>query len=136
NAVIYEVNIRQYSPEGSFKAFTKDLPELKKLGVKVLWVMPIQPISMTRRKATDDKSIEDIKNPEEKEKYLGSYYAITDYTAVNEDYGSLEDFKELVNTAHDHGMLVILDWVANHTGWDHKWIAENPEFYQKNKEGE
>lgn len=118
NAVIYEVNIRQYSKEGTLGAFTKDIPELKKLGVKILWVMPIQPISFTKRKATGDKSIEDIQDPEERKKYLGSYYAIADYTAVHPDYGTLEDFKNLVKTAHDNGMFVILDWVANHTGWD------------------
>ncbi len=136
NAVIYEANIRQYSPEGTFESFTRDIPELKKLGVKVLWVMPVQPISMAKRKATGDKSIEDITDPEERKKYLGSYYAIADYTAINPDYGTLEDFKKLVDTAHENGMYVILDWVANHTGWDHKWITEHPEFYQKNSKGE
>jgi len=136
NAVIYEVNIRQYSNEGTLTAFAKDIPELKKLGVKVLWIMPIQPISMTKRKATGDKSVEDIQDPEERKKYLGSYYAISDYTAVNPEYGTLEDFKNLVKTAHENEMYVILDWVANHTGWDHKWITEHPEFYQKNAKGE
>lgn len=136
NAVIYEVNIRQYSKEGTLGAFTKDIPELKKLGVKILWVMPIQPISLAKRKATGDKSIEDIQDPEERKKYLGSYYAISDYTAVHPDYGTLEDFKNLVKTAHDNGMFVILDWVANHTGWDHKWITGHPEYYQKNAKGE
>lgn len=136
NAVIYEVNIRQYSNEGTINAFAKDIPELKKLGVKILWIMPVQPISMTRRKATGDKSIEDIQDPEERKKYLGSYYAISDYTAINPDYGTLEDFKNMVKTAHENGMYVILDWVANHTGWDHKWITEHPEYYQKNAKGE
>lgn len=136
NAVIYEVNIRQYSKEGTFNAFAKDIPELKKLGVKILWIMPVQPISMTKRKATGDKSVEDIEDLEERKKYLGSYYAISDYTAVNPDYGTLEDFKNLVKTAHENGMYVILDWVANHTGWDHKWITEHPEYYQKNAKGE
>jgi len=136
NSVIYEANIRNYSPEGTFNAFTKDIPKLKQLGVKVLWVMPIYPISMKRRKATADKSIEDITDPAEKKKYLGSWYAITDYTAVNPDLGTLEDFQKLVKTAHDNGMYVILDWVANHTGWDHKWITEHPEYYEKNKKGE
>ncbi len=136
NSVIYEANIRNYSAEGTFNAFTKDIPELKKLGVKVLWVMPIYPISMKRRKATADKSIEDITDPNEKKKYLGSWYAITDYTAVNPDLGTIEDFRKLVQTAHDNGMYVILDWVANHTGWDHKWITEHPEYYEKNKKGE
>lgn len=136
NAVIYEVNIRQYSAEGSIQAFIKDIPQLKNLGVKVLWVMPIQPISMVKRKATGDKSIEDFTDPEERKKYLGSYYAIADYSSVNPDYGTLEDFKELVEIAHENGMYVILDWVANHTGWDHKWITEHPEFYHKNSKGE
>jgi alpha-amylase len=136
NAVIYEANIRNYSKEGTFNEFTKDIPKLKELGVKVVWLMPVYPISMKRRKATADKSIEDITDPNERKKYLGSYYAITDYTAINPDLGTLEDFQKLVKTAHDNGMYVILDWVANHTGWDHKWITEHPEYYEKNKKGE
>jgi len=135
SAVIYEANIRQYSPEGTFEAFTKDLPKLKELGVKVVWLMPIYPISMTKRKATDDLSIEDIEDEEEKKKYLGSYYAISDYTAINPEFGTMEDFEKLVETAHDLGMYVILDWVANHTGWDHHWLEEHPEFYVKDRDG-
>lgn len=135
-AVIYEANIRQYSPEGTLDAFTEDIPELKKLGVKIIWLMPIYPISMKNRKATPELSIEDIEDPEEREKYLGSYYAIADYSAVNPNFGTLEDFDELVETAHENGMYVILDWVANHTGWDHEWIKEHPEFYTKNEAGE
>ena len=136
NSVIYEANIRNYSPEGTFNAFTKDIPELKKLGVKVIWLMPVYPISLKNRKATGDLSVEDIKDPKEREKYLGSYYAISDYTAINPDLGTEADFKKLVQTAHDNGMYVILDWVANHTGWDHKWITEHPEYYYKNAKGE
>jgi len=136
NSVIYEANIRQYSPEGTFNAFTRDIPQLKSLGVKVLWLMPVYPISMKNRKATGDLSVEDIKDPKEREKYLGSYYAISDYTAINPDLGTKEDFDKLIKTAHDNGMYVILDWVANHTGWDHKWIKEHPEYYYKNKKGE
>lgn len=136
NAVIYEANIRQYSPEGTLNAFTKDIPQLKNLGVKVIWLMPVYPISMKNRKATGDLSVEDIKDPKEREKYLGSYYAISDYTAVNPDLGTKADFDKLVKTAHDNGMYVILDWVANHTGWDHKWITEHPEYYYKNAKGE
>lgn len=135
NSVIYEANIRQYSPEGTFDAFTKDIPQLKQLGVKVIWLMPVYPISMKNRKATGDLSIEDIKDPEEKKKYLGSYYAISDYTAVNSNYGTKQDFDELVKTAHENGMYIILDWVANHTGWDHKWIEQHPEYYHKDKDG-
>lgn len=136
NSVIYEANIRQYSPEGTFDAFTKDIPQLKNLGVKVIWLMPIYPISMKNRKATGDLSVEDIKDPEERKKYLGSYYAISDYRAINPDLGTEEDFKKLIKTAHENGMYVILDWVANHTGWDHKWITEHPEYYHKNAKGE
>ncbi|WP_299247772.1 alpha-amylase family glycosyl hydrolase [uncultured Aquimarina sp.] len=119
NAVIYEANIRQYSEEGSFKAFTKDIPTLKSLGVKVLWVMPIYPISNTKSKGS-----------------LGSYYAISDYTKVNPEFGTIEDFRELVKTAHENGIYVVLDWVANHTGWDHVWLKEHPEFYTKDDKGE
>jgi len=136
SAVIYEANIRQYSPEGTFDAFTKDIPQLKELGVKVIWLMPIYPISMKNRKATGDFSVEDIEDPEERKKYLGSYYAISDYTDVNPEFGNFEDFEELVKTAHENDMYVILDWVANHTGWDHKWIEEKPEYYHKNEDGE
>ncbi len=118
NAVIYEANIRQYSEEGSFDAFTKDIPELKNLGVKILWIMPIYPISTTKSKGS-----------------LGSYYAISDYTKVNPEFGTIEDFRELVKTAHDNGIYVILDWVANHTGWDHVWLKEHPEYYTKGKDG-
>lgn len=136
NAVIYEANIRQYSPEGTFEAFTKDIPELKKLGVKIIWVMPIQPISMKNRKTTDGRIVDEITDPEEKKKHLGSYYSIADYTAVHPDYGTIEDFKKLVETAHENGMYVIMDWVANHTGFDHKWVTEHPEYYHKNAKGE
>ncbi|WP_106791188.1 alpha-amylase family glycosyl hydrolase [Aquimarina sp. Aq78] len=118
NAVIYEANIRQYSEEGTFKAFTKDIPVLKKLGVKVVWIMPIYPISTTKSKGS-----------------LGSYYAVSDYTKVNPEFGTIEDFRALVKTAHDNGIYVILDWVANHTGWDHVWLKEHPEYYTKDKNG-
>ena len=136
SALIYEANIRQYSPEGTFEAFTKDIPQLKELGVKVIWLMPIYPISMTNRKATPELSVEDIEDEEEKKKYLGSYYAISDYTAVNPEFGSMQDLEKLVETAHENDMYVILDWVANHTGWDHHWIDEHPEYYVKNAAGE
>lgn len=117
-ATIYEANIRQYSVEGTFNEFTKDIPALKKMGVDIIWVMPIYPISSTKSKGS-----------------LGSYYAITDYTKVNPEFGTLEDFKQLVKTAHDNGIYVILDWVANHTGWDHVWITEHPDYYTQDAEG-
>ncbi|WP_417886140.1 alpha-amylase family glycosyl hydrolase [Zunongwangia sp.] len=135
-SVIYEANIRQYSPEGTFNEFTKDIPQLKELGVKVIWLMPVYPISSVKRKAADGRFAEDIEDPVEREKILGSYYAISDYTGINPEFGTLEDFQELVKTAHENGMYVILDWVANHTGWDHVWIKEHPEFYTQNEDGE
>lgn len=138
SAVIYEVNIRQYSPEGTFNAFTKDIPQLKELGVKIIWVMPIFPISQTKRKATggDDSKFASEMPKEEQHKYLGSYYAVSDFKKVNPEFGTIEDFRNLVKTAHDNGIYVILDWVPNHTGWDHVWIKEHPEYYTKNAKGE
>ena len=137
-AVIYEANIRQYSPEGTFDEFTKDIPEIKKLGVKVIWLMPIFPISETKRKATggaDSQFASDFPK-EEQSKYLGSYYAISDFTKINPEFGTIEDFRVLIQTAHDHGIYVILDWVPNHTGWDHTWLKTNPDFYTRNENGE
>lgn len=119
NAVIYEANIRQYSKKGTFNVFTKDIPKLKQLGVKIIWLMPIHPISKVNRKGT-----------------LGSYYSVADYTGVNPDFGTLEDLKNLIKTAHKNGMLVLLDWVANHTGWDNHWIYSHPEYYTHNEHGE
>ena len=138
NAVIYEVNIRQYSPEGTFNAFTKDIPQLKELGVKIIWVMPIFPISETKRKATggDNSKFASDMPKEEQYKYLGSYYAVSDFKKVNSEFGTIEDFRNLVKTAHENGIYVILDWVPNHTGWDHVWIKEHPEYYTKNAKGE
>jgi glycosidase len=138
NAVIYEVNIRQYSPEGTFNAFTKDIPQLKELGVKIIWVMPIFPISETKRKATggDESKFASEMPAAEQHKYLGSYYAVSDFKKVNPEFGTIEDFRNLVKTAHKNGIYVILDWVPNHTGWDHVWIKQHPEYYTKNEKGE
>lgn len=118
NTNIYEVNLRQYSQEGTFKAFQKDLPRLKKMGVKTLWFMPITPIAQEKKKGT-----------------LGSYYAAQDYTSINPEFGNLDDFKALVKEAHSMGFKVIIDWVANHTGWDHVWTKTHPEYYLKEKDG-
>ncbi|MBC2652228.1 DUF3459 domain-containing protein [Novosphingobium flavum] len=118
-ATIYEVNIRQYTPEGTFRAFETHLPRLRRMGVDVLWIMPIQPISRKERKGS-----------------LGSYYAVSDYLAVNPEYGTLEDFRHLVDAAHAQGFKVILDWVANHTGWDHVWVDQHPDWYKRNAAGE
>lgn len=117
-STIYEVNIRQFSPEGTFNAFSEHLPRLSELGVEVLWLMPIHPISETNRKGT-----------------LGSYYAAKDYTEVNPEFGTIEDFKALLKKAHDMGFYLILDWVPNHTGRDHKWITEHPDYYVRDKDG-
>lgn len=138
NAVIYEVNIRQYSPEGTFNEFTKDIPKLKELGVKIIWVMPVFPISETKRKATggEDSKFASEMPKEEQAKYLGSYYAVSDFKAINPEFGTIEDFRKMVKTAHENGMYVILDWVPNHTGWDHVWLKQHPEFYTKNAKGE
>lgn len=136
SAVIYEANIRQYSPAGTFEAFTKDIPVLKELGVKIIWVMPINPISKIKRKATGDTFTSEIEDEEERKKYLGSYYSVSDYKAINPEFGTLEDFKKLVDTAHENDIYVIIDWVPNHTGWDHPWIQEHPEYYTQNDKGE
>lgn len=119
NANIYEVNIRQYTPEGTFVAFARHLPRLQAMGVDILWFMPIFPISEKKRKGA-----------------LGSYYAVSDYTAVNPQFGTLEEFKALVDRIHGLGMKVVLDWVPNHTGWDHHWIEEHPDWYTRNEKGE
>lgn len=118
NAVIYEVNIRQYTPEGTFKAFETHLPRLKELGVDVLWLMPIHPISEKNRKGS-----------------LGSYYSVKDYKAVNPEFGTMDDFKALVNKAHEMGFKVIIDWVANHTGWDNQWIVDHKDWYTQDSLG-
>ncbi len=118
NTNIYEVNLRQYTREGTFNAFAKELPRLKDMGVKTIWFMPIQPIGILNRKGT-----------------LGSYYSIRDYTAVNPEVGSLNDFKLLVKDAQSMDFKVIIDWVANHTSWDHVWTKSNPDFFSKNEHG-
>jgi alpha-amylase len=135
NAVIYEANIRQYSPEGNFNEFTADIPKLKKLGVKILWLMPIHEIGLKNRKAKGDVSIEAITDSIERRKYLGSHYSVKDYRSINSNYGTKEDFKKLVDEAHKNEIYVILDWVANHTSWDHAWVAQHPDYYTHDKEG-
>lgn len=138
NSVMYEVNIRQYSPKGTFNEFTKDIPQLKELGIKILWIMPIFPISETKRKATggNNSKFASEMPKDEQSKYLGSYYAVSDFSKVNPEFGTIEDFRNLVKTAHENGIYVILDWVPNHTGWDHVWIKQHPEFYTQNDKGE
>lgn len=118
NANIYEVNIRQYTPEGTINAFRKHLPRLKDMGVDILWLMPVQPIGVKNRKGS-----------------LGSYYSVRDYKTVNPEFGTMDDLKALISEAHQKGMHVILDWVANHSSWDNVWAKEHPEYYEKNEDG-
>ncbi len=117
-ANIYEVNIRQYTPEGTFTSFQQHLPRLKDMGVDILWLMPITPISLVKRQGS-----------------LGSYYACSSYTAINPEFGTLQDFKNLLQQAHQLGFKVIIDWVANHTGCDHPWTVEHPDWYLKDEQG-
>lgn len=119
---IYEVNTRQYTPEGTFKAFQKHLNRLKKMGVQTLWFMPINPISLKDRKRDSTQ--------------LGSYYAVADYRKINPEYGNMEDWKALVKNAHSKGFKVIIDWVPTHSGADHYWLKTNPDFYVKDKDGQ
>lgn len=116
---IYEVNVRQYTQEGTFNAFVKELPRLKEMGVETLWFMPITPIATEKMKGS-----------------MGSYYACSDYTAINPEFGTLEDFKNLVKATHEQGFKVIIDWVANHTGWGHVWTKQHPDYYLKDSSGD
>jgi glycosidase len=118
NSVLYEVNVRQYTPEGTFNAFTTHLPRLKSLGVDILWFMPTFPIGVLNKKGE-----------------LGSYYSVKDYLNVNPAFGTLEDFKSMVNKAHETGMKVIIDWVPNHTSWDNKLTVEHPDWYVRDASG-
>ena len=113
NTNVYEVNLRQYTKEGTFKAFKKKLPRLKDMGVAVLWFMPLTPISIKERKGS-----------------LGSYYACSDYVSINAEVGTMEDCKALMKLAQGMGFKIIIDWVANHTGWDHVWTKTHPGYYK------
>ncbi len=118
-AVVYEINVRQYSASGKFAAVTADLPRLKALGVDVLWLMPIHPIGERNRKGS-----------------LGSYYAVRDYAAVNPEFGTEAEFKQLVDAAHAQGFRVILDWVGNHTAWDAPLATQHPDYYVHDAKGQ
>ncbi len=118
---IYEVNVRQFSQEGTFAAFQQALPRLKDMGVEILWFMPITPIGIKERKMSPDD--------------LGSYYAVKDYKDVNPEFGTLNDFKKLVDRAHAMGFKVITDWVANHSAPDNHWVDAHPAFYTKDNNG-
>ena len=118
NATIYEVNIRQYTPEGTFKAFETHLPRLKKMGVDIIWLMPIHPIGVKNRKGT-----------------LGSYYSVKDFKGINPEFGTMQDFQHLVEKIHSMGMFVIIDWVGNHSAWDNPLTTQHPDWYTKTREG-
>jgi alpha-amylase len=115
---IYEVNLRQYTPEGTIKAFSRQMSRLREMGIDILWFMPITPISVVKRLGS-----------------LGSYYSSSDYMAINPEFGSMDEFAQLVKDAHGLGFKIIIDIVANHTGWDHRWTREHPEYYRRNDEG-
>lgn len=117
-STIYEVNIRQYTPEGTFHAFLKHIPRLKDMGVDVLWLMPITPISDIKKKGR-----------------LGSYYACSSYTKINPAFGTEADFLNLITCAHNHGLKVMIDWVANHTGVSHEWMTMHPDWFLRDEEG-
>ena len=119
NVVLYEINIRQFTEDGTINAFQEHLPRLKELGVDVLWFMPIHPIGVVNRKGE-----------------LGSYYSVRDYRDINPEFGTLEDFKNLLSKAHESGFYVMLDWVPNHTSWDNHMTKEHPEWYLKDSTGE
>ncbi len=118
NAVLYEINVRQFSEEGTFEGVREHLPRLKELGVDILWFMPIHPIGELNRKGE-----------------LGSYYSVKDYKDVNPEFGTLDDFKKLVAQAKEMGFHVIMDWVPNHTSWDNPLVQEHPDWYQKDSTG-
>src|SRR6476620_2982205 len=115
---IYEVNVRQYTKEGTLKAFIEHIPRLHHMGIEILWLMPITPISVEKRQGT-----------------YGSYYAASSYTDIDPLYGTPDDFRLLIKTAHYYGMKVIIDWVANHTGYDHQWTVQYPSWYRKDAAG-
>ena len=119
-AVLYEMNVRQLTPEGTLRAAAARLEFLRDLGVDAVWLMPIYPIGEKNRKGT-----------------LGSYYSIRDYCAVNPELGTMDDFDDFVAEAHRLGMKVLMDWVANHTSRDARWIAGKPaSWYERDASGE
>ena len=118
-ATIYQLNQRQFTPEGTFQAAREHLPRLRDLGVDIIWLMPVNPIGQDRRKGA-----------------LGSPYAVRDYRAVNPEFGTLRDLRSFVAAAHALGMKVILDWVANHTAWDNHLVTEHPEWYARDWKGD
>lgn len=119
SAVLYEMNIRQLTPEGTLRAAEAYLPNLQALGIDAIWLMPIYPIGKEGRKGT-----------------LGSYYSIQDYCAINPEFGTMDDFDHFIATAHSLGFKILLDWVANHTARDAKWLQTKPaDWYERESDG-
>ena len=118
-AVIYQINTRQFTEEGTFRAAEGHLPRLKELGADILWLMPVHEIGRKKRKGS-----------------LGSPYAVKDYYSVNPEFGTLSDLNQFVGAAHEMGMYVLLDWVANHTAWDCNLVDEHPEWYARDWKGD
>lgn len=106
---MYQVNPRVFAPEKSLNAVAARIDSISELGVNMMWVMPIYPIGI--------------------EKGKNSPYCIRDYKAIAPEFGTIDDLKNLANVCHEHGMGLILDWVANHTAWDHPWVKEHPDWY-------
>ena len=119
NATLYQVNVRCFTPEGTFTAFKAHLPRIKALGVDVIWLMPIHPIGVVNRKGI-----------------LGSPYSVKDYYAINPEFGTLADFQSLVDEIHRLGMKVIIDWVPNHSAWDNELVQKHPNWYSKSPDGD
>lgn len=118
SANIYCVNLRQYSKEGNFKAFARQIPRLKDMGVQIIWFMPLHPIGIPHRKGS-----------------MGSYYSISDFKAINPEFGTAADFKQVVEACHALGIKVIMDWVANHAAWDNVWTKTHPDFFEQDAQG-
>ncbi len=125
NAVIYQVNVRQFTPEGTFNAFAEHVDRIAALNVDIVWFMPIYPLCETNKKS----------HPEADTESLGSHYAVYDFFSVNPRYGKPEDFRNLVKKLHGLGIKVILDFVPNHTGWDSRWMLRHPEWFRKDATG-
>ena len=118
-AILYQINVRHFTAEGTLRAAATHLPRLAELGVGILWLMPIHPIGQVHRKGC-----------------LGSPYSVRDYRAVNPEFGSLADLRAFVAQAHDLGLRVILDWVAHHTSWDCSLVEDHPHWYVRSQEGQ
>ena len=119
SAAIYQLNTRQFTREGTFDAAARHLPRLRDLGVGIVWLMPVHSIGERHRKGT-----------------LGSPYSVRDHYSVNPEFGTLDDLERFVREAHGLGLRVIIDWVANHTAWDHPLAAAHPEWYARDWKGD